>query len=98
MSIRFLLKDPKTGLWHDVGEIYAREKVSHALRSRPNEERRRKPKLTSKPSRKSKIPPELEGQVQTIIQEQQRLLKEMIEKEVLTGSHLGFQSDSAKES
>ena len=44
--LRFLLKDTNSGMWFDVGEVYAREKVSHALRSRPNEERRRN--LTTK--------------------------------------------------
>jgi hypothetical protein len=39
---RFLLKDTKTNEWYDVGIEYAREKVSHALRSRPNEERRKR--------------------------------------------------------
>jgi hypothetical protein len=41
-SYRFLLKDTKTNEWYDVGIEYAREKVSHALRSRPNEERRKR--------------------------------------------------------
>lgn len=31
---RFILFDPKTKLWHEVSEEYAREKVSHSLRSR----------------------------------------------------------------
>jgi hypothetical protein len=37
-----LIKDTKTNEWYDVGIEYAREKVSHALRSRPNEERRKR--------------------------------------------------------
>ena len=41
---RFLKKDDVTGMWSDVGEEYAREKVSHALRSAkdPNRIRVRK--------------------------------------------------------
>ena len=33
-QFRFILFDPKTKLWHEVSEEYAREKVSHSLRSR----------------------------------------------------------------
>jgi hypothetical protein len=84
---RFLLKDAESGNWFDVGEIYAREKVSHALRSRPNDERRRKTKPRIKTARKPEIPPELEGRVQALIHEQQALLKSMIEKEVFPGTH-----------
>ena len=68
-------------------EFYAREKVSHALRSRPNDERRRKTKPRIKTARKPEIPPELEGRVQALIHEQQALLKSMIEKEVFPGTH-----------
>jgi len=74
-----LLKDLKTGVWTDVGEAYAREKVSHALRSRPSEERRRKPKPKKKLTRKPQIPPQMEGRVHSLIQAQQKLLKIMIE-------------------
>lgn len=83
---RFLLKDTNSGMWFDVGEVYAREKVSHALRSRPNEERRRnqRPKKTC---RKPEIPAEFEVQVQSLIQAQQALLKSMIETEVFPGAH-----------
>lgn len=85
---RFLLKDLKSGAWVDVGQVYAREKVSHALRSRPNEERRRKSKPKRKLVRKPQIPPELEGRVQSLIKAQQQLLKCMIEKEMLPGTQL----------
>jgi hypothetical protein len=37
---RFVLFDPKTKLWHEVSEEYAREKVSHSLRSRSSTEQR----------------------------------------------------------
>lgn len=76
------------GVWTDVGEVYAREKVSHALRSRPNEERRRKPKPKKKLTRKPQIPPALEGRVQSLIQAQQQLLKSMIGKEMFPGAQL----------
>ena len=39
-SFRFVLFDPVTKLWHEVSEEYAREKVSHSLRSRSSTEQR----------------------------------------------------------
>jgi len=82
------LKDLKTGAWEDVGQVYAREKVSHALRSRPSEERRRKSKPKKKLIQKPQVPPELEGRVQSLIEAQQLLLKRMIEQEMLPGAQL----------
>lgn len=93
---RFLLKDTITGMWFDVGEVYAREKVSHALRSRPNEERRRNLRPKKNSSRKPEIPAEFEVQVQSLIQAQQELLKSMIETEVFPGTH--FDSTTANSS
>ena len=74
-------------MWFDVGEVYAREKVSHALRSRPNEERRRNQRPKKNSSRKPEVPAEFEVQVQSLIQAQQELLKSMIETEVFPGTH-----------
>ena len=37
---RFVLYDPNTKMWHEVSEEYAREKVSHSLRSRSSTEQR----------------------------------------------------------
>jgi hypothetical protein len=71
-------------MWFDVGEAYAREKVSHALRSRPNEERRRKLRPKKNSFRKPEIPAEFEVQVQSLIQAQQELLKSMIETEIFS--------------
>ena len=73
-------------MWFDVGEVYAREKVSHALRSRPNEERRRNLRPKKNFSRKPEVPAEFELQVQSLIQSQQELLKSMIETEVFPGT------------
>lgn len=81
-------------MWFDVGNVYAREKVSHALRSRPNEERRRKPKPKKKLARKPEVPPEFEGKVQALIRDQQALLKSMIEKEIFPGTHFDFADGS----
>lgn len=78
---RFLLYDPKTKLWYDVGDEYAREKLSHSLRSRPNEQRRSKPKPRKKCVRKNQYSPALDVIVTRLISEQQSLLKDMIDKE-----------------
>jgi hypothetical protein len=40
ISRRFVLFDPNTKLWHEVSEEYAREKVSHSLRSRSSTDQR----------------------------------------------------------
>jgi hypothetical protein len=74
-------------MWYDVGEVYAREKVSHALRSRSNEELRHKLRPKKKVSRKAEIPVEFEVQVESLIQAQQKLLKSMIETEIFPGTH-----------
>jgi hypothetical protein len=79
---KFLLFNNVTGLWDDVGDEYAREKVSHSLRSRPNDHRRTKPK----PSRKSNLKktehsPAIDTIVSQLIHEQQSLLKTMIDTE-----------------
>lgn len=86
-------------MWFDVGEVYAREKVSHALRSRPNDERRRNQRPKKSSSRKPEVPAEFEVQVQTLIQAQQALLKSMIETEVFPGAQFDtLTTDSSNES
>lgn len=77
------MKDTKTNHWYDVGFEYAKEKVSHALRSRPMEDRRKRLKPKKKAMRKSAFSPELENVVQGMIADQQSLLRTMIEKEAL---------------
>ncbi len=79
---KFLLFDSKTGLWYDVGEEYAREKVSHSLRSRPTENRRMKPKPPRKTSlRKSQHSPAIDKIASQLIHDQQSLLRSMIQNE-----------------
>ena len=86
---RFLLFDPTTKLWYEVGEEYAREKVSHSLRqrNRPSSESRRsstatKPKSPRKKTvRKTQFSPALDLLVKRLIEDQQQLLKTMIENE-----------------
>ena len=81
-SHRFLLKDTDTDRWYDVGVEYAKEKVSHALRSRPNSERRKRMKA-KRAAKKSTCPPELETKVNHLIADQQQLLESLIQREVL---------------
>mmetsp|Transcript_7926 Transcript_7926/g.10390 ORF Transcript_7926/g.10390 Transcript_7926/m.10390 type:complete len:203 (+) Transcript_7926:164-772(+) len=79
---RFLLKDSETDQWYDVGIEYAKEKVSHALRSRPGAERRKR----NKPKRlnqKMSCSPQLERTVNRLICDQQQLLEAMIRREVV---------------
>lgn len=64
-----------------MGDGYAREKISHSLRSRPSEQRRTKPKPRKRAVRKPAQSPYLEALVQRLIADQQELLKSMIAKE-----------------
>ena len=75
-----------------MGDEYAREKVSHSLRSRPNEHRRSKPKIKKKIVCKPKHSPALEAAVTRLIQEQQELLKSMIHKETSSRARGGGRS------
>jgi hypothetical protein len=68
-------------MWHDTGDDYAREKVSHALRSRPNEDRPKRPKQKKKVARKPAQSHDLEDTVRLLIADQQHLLQSMIEKD-----------------
>jgi len=78
---RFLLKDPKLQLWFEVGEDYIKEKVSHALRSRSTDDRRKRPKPIKKCFRRQELLPAVDEAVESLLQEQQELLKTMIERE-----------------
>lgn len=66
-----------------MGFEYAKEKVSHALRSRPTEQRRTRTKPKKKVMRKPSFSPELEELVQGMITDQQTLLQSLIEQEVV---------------
>lgn len=76
-----MLYDTRTKLWYEVGDGYAREKISHSLRSRPSEQRRTKPKPRKRVVRKPAQSPYLDSLVQRLIADQQELLKSMIAKE-----------------
>lgn len=83
---RFLIRDLKSEEWVEVDETYAREKISHSLRSKPSEQRRKRSQEKRKTSRKAKLSAEFERLVHRVIEEQQQLLKRMIENEFLSGS------------
>lgn len=51
--------------------------VSHALRSRPSAKKR--PKIKKSPSRRSSLGPEMEETINNMIEEQQALLRSMID-------------------
>jgi hypothetical protein len=76
---RFLKRDDKTGEWSDVGDDYAREKVSHALRSAkdPNRPKIKKPRVVPKfvPS------PEQEALFRATLRDQQRIFHSLVENE-----------------
>ena len=76
---RFLKRDDETGEWSDVGDDYAREKVSHALRSAkdPNRPKIKKPRVVPKfvPS------PEQEALFRATLRDQQRIFHSLVEKE-----------------
>ena len=68
-------------MWYEVSPEYAREKVSHSLRSRP-ERRCVKPAARKKASRRSVAhSPALDDIVAHIIQDQQGILKGLMSKE-----------------
>lgn len=75
---RFLKMDPETGKWFDVGDDYARDKVSHALRSAkdPNRTRIRK---------KRKVIPktftdEENRMYESLLQDQQLVFKQLVDR------------------
>jgi hypothetical protein len=74
------LFDPQTQLWYEVSPEYAREKVSHSLRSRP-ERRRVKPAARKKAAKKTANFHALDDIVAHIIQDQQGILKGLMAKE-----------------
>lgn len=85
---RFLLKDPATNRWYAVSDLYARDKVSHALRSKPWEGRKKPLRTGPKQKRvvkKPSVPPETESTVQKLIEQQEKLLATLIENDLTGG-------------
>lgn len=81
---RFLKLDPQTKEWYDVGDEYAREKVSHALRS-AKDPALRKPRRKRKPSvapRKKPVHSELANRVfNQLLADQKRIFENLIRED-----------------
>lgn len=79
---RFLLWDEASGTWQEAGDAYAREKVSHALRST-----KKRAKYQTSVAKKKSEPGEVAVQekliIDNLIQEQQRVFQYLIQQEAL---------------
>jgi hypothetical protein len=87
---RFLRKDKNTNMWYDVGDVYAHEKVSHALRSAKDPERTCKRK---KQNVKHQLPTAEENHAfQTLLEQQQHIFRELT-NEQQASEVLDFEND-----
>lgn len=77
---RFLRKNEYTGMYEDVGDAYAHEKVSHALRSAKPKSKapRKKRKVVKKPPS-----PQENKAFEFIFREQQKIFQEMVAGQVV---------------
>lgn len=76
---RFLKMDETIGKWRNVGDQYAREKVSHALRSAKDPNR---PKIKKRREVKKHVPTEEEDRLfETTLADQQQIYESLLEKE-----------------
>ncbi|CAJ1959146.1 unnamed protein product [Cylindrotheca closterium] len=76
---RFLKQNETTNQWEDVGDGYAREKVSHALRSAkdPNRPRPKKPRKVTK-----HVPtPDEDAQFATVLGDQRKIFEQLLRKQ-----------------
>ncbi|KAL3933413.1 MAG: hypothetical protein SGBAC_010411 [Bacillariaceae sp.] len=76
---RFLKQNAKTNQWEDVGDGYAREKVSHALRSAkdPNRPRIKKPRKVTK-----HVPtPDEDAQFANVLCDQKKIFEQLLSKQ-----------------
>ena len=87
--VRFLLKSPDQGSehWTVVDDAYIKEKVAHALRSRPRATRKRQAQEMGEiealeTSREDDVASGVEAVVQSMLREQQALLKKLISEQV----------------
>jgi hypothetical protein len=89
--VRFLLKAVQQDhgdCWHVVSQTYIKEKISHALRSRPKAMRKRQAIDTEEKMTRHNICQKqtltgIEAEVHSVLQEQQALLKKLIHEQVL---------------
>jgi hypothetical protein len=75
---RFLKKDKQTDMWHEVGDDYAHDKVSHALRSANDPEKKCRQK--KKKAKNQPPTPEEDNAFQTLHANQQRIFRELLEE------------------
>jgi hypothetical protein len=77
---RFLKKDENTEIWYDVGDDYAHEKVSHALRSSKDTKKKIRP---LKPHKVTHQPPTPEENhvFQTLLETQKRIFRSLLEED-----------------
>jgi hypothetical protein len=68
---RFLKKDCNTNIWYDVGDEYAHDKVSHALRNTRDPKKKCKKKKQKVPNQP--LTPEEDHAFQTLLETQQRI-------------------------
>ena len=90
---RFLKQNPKTDEWEDVGDGYAREKVSHALRSAkdPNRPRIKKPRKVTK-----HVPTaDEDAEFESVLSDQRKIFEQLLRKQ--TAGTITEQEDSSTE-
>lgn len=81
---RFLKQDESSGEWKDVGDHYAREKVSHALRSAKDPNR---PKTKKQREVKKYVPtPEEDALFEATLADQQRIFRALVVREAKDGT------------
>ena len=76
---RFMKQNEKTNQWEAVGDGYAREKVSHALRSAkdPNRPRRKKPRKVTK-----HVPtPHEDAQFANVLGDQRKIFEQLLRRQ-----------------
>ena len=77
---RFLKLNPKTNTWYEVGEEYAHEKVSHALRSAKDPSKRCVTIKAAKRIIKTTFTVEEDETFNLLLEEQQRIFKELLQE------------------
>ena len=76
---RFLKQDEATGMFEEVTPTYAREKVSHALRSAKDPNR---PRIKKKREVRKYVPtPQEDAQFQETLRDQQKIFQSLLERE-----------------
>eukprot|EP00934_Nitzschia_sp_Nitz4_P004316 Nitzschia sp. Nitz4//scaffold82_size85912//78903//79475//NITZ4_005154-RA/size85912-processed-gene-0.105-mRNA-1//1//CDS//3329558874//4306//frame0 len=85
MGGRFLKIEEETGVWVELDEAAAREKVSHALRSAkdPNRIKQKKPRQV----KKHVFSEEEDELFKNTLADQQRIFKELLAREARSGMH-----------